>query len=334
MSNKTLLTGAGFTHNFGAPLADGMWNLIYNNIQESERLKSLFIDDCDYESIYQKVITSDEYDKSEKKILIKATENAYDKLDSLWKNNNTNAQTLTDLFEDMIFRFAKTHNNSGYIFTLNQDLFIETRSRNYGGINIISPIMDGAPSSRTQTDIYNVTNKNKDFHFMPNDEEYERLKKSYENQFKNSTVKILYIKLHGSQNWKTKDNEALMIFGYDKSNQISKNKLLDYYFNLFTKQINIQDSKLLIIGYGFKDVHINNALVNAIENSNLSLHIVTPLSRNEFKKSLPKQKSGNIIDNEIKHYYHCSLDKMFPPPSANENTWAVELKNDFFESPF
>lgn len=31
MGNKILLTGAGFSHNFGLPLAKNVWGMIFNN---------------------------------------------------------------------------------------------------------------------------------------------------------------------------------------------------------------------------------------------------------------------------------------------------------------
>ncbi len=34
MANRILLTGAGFTHNFGAPLSKDMSDLIFNNLSK------------------------------------------------------------------------------------------------------------------------------------------------------------------------------------------------------------------------------------------------------------------------------------------------------------
>ena len=60
MVNRILLTGAGFTHNFGTPLAKGMWDLIYkySKLQKDEQLTTLLLDskyNYDYEQIYDQL---------------------------------------------------------------------------------------------------------------------------------------------------------------------------------------------------------------------------------------------------------------------------------------
>ena len=61
VSEKVLLTGAGFTANFGTPLAKEMWSLIHNHIaakqniqNKSHLMKTMnkFAGDYDYESAY------------------------------------------------------------------------------------------------------------------------------------------------------------------------------------------------------------------------------------------------------------------------------------------
>lgn len=58
--NPILLTGAGFTHNFGGFLANEMWALIFNSpdVQKRPSLASLLRKDFDYESVYQSVMYS------------------------------------------------------------------------------------------------------------------------------------------------------------------------------------------------------------------------------------------------------------------------------------
>ena len=52
-----LLTGAGFTKNFGGFLANEMWAYIFNNplIQSSVILREKLVDDQDFESVYSPV---------------------------------------------------------------------------------------------------------------------------------------------------------------------------------------------------------------------------------------------------------------------------------------
>ncbi|HAT5982937.1 TPA: hypothetical protein JAG61_002250, partial [Legionella pneumophila] len=65
MTNRILLTGAGFTHNFGAPLANQMATHIFNSLEcdEGNRLKKVIRSyDYNYENAYQDIITG-EYSK-------------------------------------------------------------------------------------------------------------------------------------------------------------------------------------------------------------------------------------------------------------------------------
>ena len=55
--NLILLTGAGFTHNFGGFLGREMWAKIFNNplIQTRTRIRELLLEDFDFESVYSRI---------------------------------------------------------------------------------------------------------------------------------------------------------------------------------------------------------------------------------------------------------------------------------------
>ncbi len=78
-NGTVLLTGAGFTHNFGAPLAAGLWALIFNHrgVQSCSRIRDLMLHDFDYESIYHAVMTGDEYSEEEKEAVATGVGAAY-----------------------------------------------------------------------------------------------------------------------------------------------------------------------------------------------------------------------------------------------------------------
>jgi hypothetical protein len=80
--------------------------------------------------------------------------------------------------------------------------------------------------------------------------------------FKQEDRQQPYYKLHGSSNWRSVDNSALLILGGDKGRDISKVQLLAWYqmeFALLTRQ----SARVMIIGYSFADVHINDLLIAA-----------------------------------------------------------------------
>jgi len=58
ISKCILLTGAGFTHNFGGFLGEEMWAEIFNHpeIQKQSNVRELMLHDHDYESVYNKIL--------------------------------------------------------------------------------------------------------------------------------------------------------------------------------------------------------------------------------------------------------------------------------------
>lgn len=78
-----LLTGAGFTHNFGGYLASGMWALILNQpgIRKYPKLRGPMLKEMNYETIYDEVLRGQEYDNGpERAALQEAIQNAYQQL--------------------------------------------------------------------------------------------------------------------------------------------------------------------------------------------------------------------------------------------------------------
>jgi hypothetical protein len=72
-----------------------------------------------------------------------------------------------------------------------------------------------------------------------------------------------YYKLHGSSNWRTSDNSALLILGAEKSTDISRIPLLTWYQTEFARLSQQSPVRIMVIGYGFGDPHINDLLIAA-----------------------------------------------------------------------
>jgi hypothetical protein len=83
-----------------------------------------------------------------------------------------------------------------------------------------------------------------------------------------------YIKLHGSYNWRTETGH-LLIIGGAKSIDIAKVPLLTWYHEQFRKLITMPDVRLMIVGYSFRDKHINEHL-EAAARVGAKLFIVDP----------------------------------------------------------
>ncbi len=191
MENRILLTAAGFSANFGAPLANDFSDLIFNDslIEDQSALKDLLRDNFDYENIYQIVMQSDQYDLELKRIFNTAIKNAYDTLDNRIISNNTLSQTFYDLFKKLIFPFAKSYGGSGFIFTLNQDLLIERRFWFYPNDSISSitlPIMRSSVFNKPWSDKISEQNKI----FLPDHTSFIREKELYERRLERNEIRL------------------------------------------------------------------------------------------------------------------------------------------------
>lgn len=84
-SNKfVLLTGAGFSHNFGAPLASELWATILNHkaVQGARRVRDAVLSDFDFESVYHGIMSGD-YSPEEKAAVARGVEDAYGYVDEI-----------------------------------------------------------------------------------------------------------------------------------------------------------------------------------------------------------------------------------------------------------
>ena len=140
------------------------------------------------------------------------------------------------------------------------------------------------------------------------------------------------IKLHGSHNWKSFDGSTKMVIGRGKTEQIQKEPLLNYYFEIF-KEVLFQDSRrLLIIGYGFGDDHINGIIAEAVRAYGLKIFVISPSSPEKFRNELIKEKKfGEDIWQGISGYFPYKLTDIFPENSSIKTQESINLFNTFFE---
>jgi hypothetical protein len=318
LSHNILFTGAGFTANFGGFLAKEMWAIIFNNskLKSHPAIKTLLKDDFDFESIYSKVTNSSDFSDEEKSAFHEIIRESYSTLDDIIKNYNF---TGTDPYgvniygiRELLNLFSRNGTETGIHFTLNQDLFMERQfSRQPFGFvglkykdylqTIQSKRID--PESRIQ---------------IPGKAELDEFAKN-----SMSNCGDFYAKLHGSHGWLSVNGGDQMVLGTGKSEEIQKEPLLNFYFDLFEKALFRDDVKILIIGYGFRDKHINNYLVKAIQDHNLKLYIISTEGPEAFKDKLigkPKDSAtlwapdedGQIIWNAIDAYFPFKMKEIYP----------------------
>ncbi|RCV65873.1 hypothetical protein C5S53_01545 [Methanophagales archaeon] len=219
-----LLTGAGFTKNFGAPLAIEMWATIFNHkkIQTQPGIKELMMDNFDYESIYTSIIEGS-YTEDEKKAIRDAVMFAYDNIDSILRKYACDFQVSVKLnkITEFITRFNENrikgyylpdNGNKSFIFTLNQDLFFE---RLYCDSLLSIPGIEN--DLEWFTSDFRKQLGDPDYCRLPNEGALNRIKSDI---LQNG--KFFLIKLHGSCNWRSYDGTENIVIGKGKKEQIQK----------------------------------------------------------------------------------------------------------------
>ena len=298
LNKFVLLTGAGFTRDFGGFLANEMWALIFNDphIQDYPSVKNLMKREFSYEFIYDEILEGN-FSDEEKKSITNAIRSAYEKLDKkLYSYKHAKHPVSIDDVNKFIARFAWNRPQKGFIFTLNQDRFIERffSSSDYSIVTL------GVPKLLI-TDItdYDDIQLPDSIGSMVN---------------KISDAQFFYVKLHGSYKWKSSDGSDRMVIGRNKKDQMEKEPILKYYLDCFKEVLSMPDIKLFVIGYGFGDEHINKIIADAIMNNNLKLYVLNPCNPEIFKNNLHSDKisRGERIWNGLTGYYPYSLSQVFP----------------------
>jgi hypothetical protein len=75
-----------------------------------------------------------------------------------------------------------------------------------------------------------------------------------------------YIKLHGSTMWRHQgDDSSVLIMGGHKAGSIADDPLLKWYMQQFADTLIEPDTRLMVIGYGWLDTHINRAIDEGVK---------------------------------------------------------------------
>ena len=85
------------------------------------------------------------------------------------------------------------------------------------------------------------------------------------------------IKLHGSWNWTTGGGHPLLIMGGNKAREISQHSILSWNFDRFREFLGRPEIRLMVIGYSFRDPHVNQIIFDAVDRGHIELFIIDPL---------------------------------------------------------
>jgi hypothetical protein len=139
-----------------------------------------------------------------------------------------------------------------------------------------------------------------------------------------------YLKLHGSYGWKSADGSNKIVIGKNKTASIAQNLILFWYFQIFANAIFQGNKKLLIIGYGFGDEHVNKLLAEAVEKYGLKIYIISTQSMEKMTTSIKQNHSYAIpMLKGIRGYYPYTLLEIFPA-NQSETEHIKEIKKALF----
>jgi hypothetical protein len=85
-----------------------------------------------------------------------------------------------------------------------------------------------------------------------------------------------YFKLHGSWRWFDGAGQQMMVMGASNPATIAAHPVLAWYHEEF-RQLLSGDTRLMVVGYGFQDPHINETILNIAGSSGLRMFLIDPL---------------------------------------------------------
>jgi hypothetical protein len=264
----TLLTGAGWSCNWGGRLASEVWQSLLDHrlIQDNSRLHDLLLAEPSFEIAFG-AIQAAPFTANDRAAFEQALVATFLSIDREISRIDHDPWINIYGVQKFLFRFSDRRSgdrDTGYLFTLNQDLWPERHLYNEHVANAPPPVLPGLRARPGQRWFKtNVGPYSDDFITSPvADPESAQLR-----------GQTNVVKQHGSFNWRTADASQLMVVGAEKSNQIAKFPLLTWYADIFRRVLSSGGMRLMIIGYGFADEHINATIADAITNHGLRVFI-------------------------------------------------------------
>lgn len=270
INKNILLTGAGFSKDFGGLLADEISTYLFNSDEITPSIKSKIAhsENSNYEDVYHFLSRTDQY--------------IYEKLLlDIFKNFDKEIikKTISYNLDKLIALFGKKESYN-FIFSLNQDLLVERlflkqgkkKQGDYNGneavknnlnviINLNFPYTNySLPNVIKHKENSNGCIQGDDFY---NFDDFVQVIK-----FENNCLPCLgmnYIKIHGSANWPHSEGNNILVTGKNKTESMEKFNVLKSCFAMFNKILNLKQLKVVVIGYSFSDKHINDLLLNAVK---------------------------------------------------------------------
>lgn len=274
--NFLLLLGAGFSHNWGGWLASEAFEYLLGSpeIVQSPRLRSLLWAAKERGDGFEGALgdLQSEYDEQptgRSELALKPLEWAVDQM--LADMNRAFDQLASFEFQNYVaYQIGPFLTRFDAIFTLNQDTLLERHYLSNDSHLISAPRRWDARMLPGMHAIRSPEQTGPTFWSGPTWEPFVPTGIGVPGRTQP------YYKLHGSSNWRAAGGGRLLVAGGNKIRTIRSLEVLRLYLIEFERRLALPDTRLMVIGYGFRDDHINEAIKRAGGLGGLGLYIVDP----------------------------------------------------------
>ena len=121
-------------------------------------------------------------------------------------------------------------------------------------------------------------------------------------------------KLHGSSNWRDAEDGQLLVIGGDKSRTIRSHAVLAWNFGRFRDYLAEPNMRLFVIGYSFRDSHINKAIIEAVRHRDLRFFVIAPSGSDVVRRANPSFGAPIYAPNDLDDAFRQGLIGASPRP--------------------
>jgi hypothetical protein len=305
-----LLTGAGFSYNWGGPLASDIFSSLLGDKDLDETTRDrLFDSGGAFETVLADLqLSTDPEDQKRHDTLMTAVAGIFYGMNNTFMHVQFEFENPPSVQHSMASFLSRFH----AIFTLNQDALLEQHYNPH-----IGPPMNwgrmNTPGLRYMQP-FNPTGARQDkFAVMEPNSPFTNFGHGAQP----------YVKLHGSVNWSESNmGKRILIMGGQKAVSIGRYPILTWYHEEFRKMLTRPLARLMVIGYSFGDAHINDAIVEGLA-TGLKLFVIDPYALKALQNDprIGKARSALIgySDRSLKttfggdRYAHDQVSKFFNP---------------------
>ena len=316
-NKRVLLIGAGFSRNWGGRLAGKVWEDVFGHPAVKARpvVIELLRKEPSFEAALEIVRTDGRYSREDLAAMEEAIATCFQGMDRQFRDPNYPVATAT--INDFISRFCPgpVGQATGYVFSLNQDLLLE---RIYG-TQVDRQKLVYYPGTRWldrpppfPAGLQDIP----DASLVDPAADTPLLRRCFN-----------LIKLHGSMNWRAADGSRSMIIGGGKPESIARVPLLLWYQNVFDAVLCAGAVRLMVIGYGWGDEHINAIVAKAARDYGLQVYV---WDTNDPRVTLPKAPHGDLILNALMGKASRLLAEVMPVPMNPRTPEYDRIVREFF----